>query len=89
MEVTRTKMSSSRDEFRAKQLSAQQMLRGDLDGQDLDEYVEKRVLLTRLEDAQKWARKNVIWPLGFGIACCAIEMLTVIGSPRNRSEVHT
>ncbi len=83
MEVTRTKVSTSRDEFRAKQLSAQQMLRGDLDGQDLDEYVEKRVLLTKLEDAQNWARKNAIWPLGFGLACCAIEMITVIGSPRN------
>jgi NADH-quinone oxidoreductase subunit B len=83
MEVTRTKMPASKEEFRAKQLSAQQMLRGDLDGVDLDEYVEKRVLLTRLEDAQNWARKNAIWPLGFGLACCAIEMITVIGSPRN------
>ena len=26
--------------------------------------MEKRVLLTRLEDAQNWARKNAIWPLG-------------------------
>ena len=83
MEVTRTKMSSSKEEFRAKQLSAQEMLRGNLDGQDLEDYVEKRVLLTKLEDAQNWARKNAIWPLGFGLACCAIEMITVIGSPRN------
>ena len=83
MEVTRTKMSTSKEEFRAKQLSAQQMLRGDLDGQGLEEYVEERLLLTKLEDAQNWARKNAIWPLGFGLACCAIEMITVIGSPRN------
>ncbi len=83
MEVTRTKMSSSKEELRARQLSAQQMLRGDLDDQDLEEYVEKRLLLTKLEDAQNWARKNAIWPLGFGLACCAIEMITVIGSPRN------
>ena len=83
MEVTRTKMPSSKEELRARQLSAQQMLRGDLDGQDLEQYVEKRLLLTRLEDAQNWARKNAIWPLGFGLACCAIEMITVIGSPRN------
>ena len=83
MEVTRTKMSSSKEELRAKQLSAQEMLRGNLDGQDLEDYVEKRVLLTKLEDAQNWARKNAIWPLGFGLACCAIEMITVIGSPRN------
>ena len=59
------------------------MLRGDLDGTDLDEYVEQRLLLTKFEDAQNWARRNALWPLGFGLACCAIEMITVIGSPRN------
>jgi NADH-quinone oxidoreductase subunit B len=83
MEVVRSKPDDPRDDFRARQLSAQQMLRGDLDGQGLEDYVEKRVLLTKLEEAQSWARKNAIWPLGFGLACCAIEMITVIGSPRN------
>jgi len=58
-------------------------LRGDLEGDDLQEYVEERLLLTKFEDAQNWARRNAIWPLGFGLACCAIEMITVIGSPRN------
>ena len=83
MEVTRTKVPSSPDDFRAKQLSAQQMLRGDLDGRALEEYVEDRVMLTTFEKAQNWARRNACWPLGFGLACCAIEMITVIGSPRN------
>ncbi|MDQ3719829.1 MAG: NADH-quinone oxidoreductase subunit B [Actinomycetota bacterium] len=59
------------------------MLRGDLEGEDLEAYVEERVLLTKFADAQNWARKNAMWPLGFGLACCAIEMITVIGSPRN------
>jgi NADH-quinone oxidoreductase subunit B len=59
------------------------MLRGDLDGRALEEYVEDRVMLTTLEKAQNWARRNACWPLGFGLACCAIEMITVIGSPRN------
>ena len=81
MEVTRTKISDP--DFRARQLSAQQMLRGDLDGKALEEYVEERVMLTTLEKAQNWARRNACWPLGFGLACCAIEMITVIGSPRN------
>ncbi|HZI92093.1 MAG TPA: NADH-quinone oxidoreductase subunit B family protein [Thermoleophilaceae bacterium] len=80
MEVTRSKPT---DDFRVKQLRAQQMLRGDLEGDDLQEYVEERLLLTKFEDAQNWARRNAIWPLGFGLACCAIEMITVIGSPRN------
>ena len=85
MEITRTKVDpiESPEAFRAKQLSAQQMLRGDLDGRALDEYVEERVMLTTLEKAQNWARRNACWPLGFGLACCAIEMITVIGSPRN------
>jgi len=85
VEITRTKVDpiESPEAFRAKQLSAQQMLRGDLDGRALDEYVEERVMLTTLEKAQNWARRNACWPLGFGLACCAIEMITVIGSPRN------
>ena len=84
MEITRTKLGDGDgDDFRSRQLNAQQMLRGDLEGPDLDEYVEKRLLLTKFEDAQNWARRNAVWPLGFGLACCAIEMITVIGSPRN------
>jgi len=83
MEVTRSKVPGSGAELRVKQRRAQQLLRGELEGEDLDEYVESRLLLTKFEDAQNWARKNAIWPLGFGLACCAIEMITVIGSPRN------
>jgi NADH-quinone oxidoreductase subunit B len=85
VEITRTPAAplESPEAFRAKQLSAQQMLRGDLDGRALEEYVEERVMLTTLEKAQNWARRNACWPLGFGLACCAIEMITVIGSPRN------
>jgi NADH-quinone oxidoreductase subunit B len=82
VEVTRTKVERPED-FRARQLSAQQMLRGDIEGDDLERYVEDRVMLTTLEKAQNWARRNACWPLGFGLACCAIEMITVIGSPRN------
>jgi len=70
-------------DLRVNQLRAQQLLRGELEGRDLKEYVEERVLLTKLDQAQAWARKNAIWPLGFGLACCAIEMITAIGSPRN------
>ena len=77
MEVTRQKLDG---DFRVRQLRAQQMLRGDLEGRDLEEYVEERVILTRLEDAQNWARKNAIWPLGFGLACCAIEMMAAVNA---------
>ena len=80
MEVTRGPVPG---DLRINQLRARQMLRGELEGEDLDKYVEERVLLTTLEKAQNWARANAIFPLGFGLACCAIEMITIIGSPRN------
>jgi NADH-quinone oxidoreductase subunit B len=80
VEVIRSKAS---EDMRIRGLRARQMLRGDIEGDDLEKYVEERVLLTRLETAQNWARKNALFPLGFGLACCAIEMITVIGSPRN------
>ncbi len=82
MEVTRTKAKAP-DDMRIRGLRAQQMLRGYIEGDDLEKYVEERMLLTKLETAQNWARKNALFPLGFGLACCAIEMITVIGSPRN------
>jgi NADH-quinone oxidoreductase subunit B len=82
LEVVRHRVDRPED-FRARQLRAQQMLRGDLEGKDLEEYVRERLVLTTLDRAQSWARRNAVWPLGFGLACCAIEMITVIGSPRN------
>jgi NADH-quinone oxidoreductase subunit B len=82
VEVTRQKVERPED-FRSRQLTAQQMLKGELEGRDLDEYVEQRLLLTTLERAQNWARANAPWPLTFGLACCAIEMISVVGSPRN------
>ena len=76
-------MTRQKADLRVRQLRAQQMLRGELDPEELERYVEERLILTRFEEAQNWARKNAMWPLGFGLACCAIEMITVIGSPRN------
>jgi NADH-quinone oxidoreductase subunit B len=84
MDVIRQRMDEGNGgtDFRVRQLRARQMLRGDIEGEDLEKYVEERVLLTRMEKAQNWARANAIFPLGFGLACCAIEMISVIGSPR-------
>ena len=56
------------------------MLRGDLEGPDLDEYVESRVLTTTLERAQNWARGNSLFPATFGLACCAIEMMSMVSA---------
>lgn len=41
---------------------------------------EMGAITTRLEDALTWGRSNSIWPLTFGLACCAIEMMAVQAS---------
>jgi NADH-quinone oxidoreductase subunit B len=47
------------------------------------EELEKGVLFTRFESVASWAvnqaRANAIWPLSFGLACCAIEMMATLG----------
>jgi len=37
---------------------------------------ETGVVTTTLESVVNWSRKNSVWPLLFGLACCAIEMIT-------------
>ncbi len=37
-------------------------------------------VFTTLDRAVNWARKNSIWPMSFGLACCAIEMMSMSAS---------
>ncbi len=69
MEIER----ETRETMRSRQLSARDMLRGDLEGEELERYVEERVVMTRLEEMLNWSRANSLFPLSFGLACCAIE----------------
>jgi NADH-quinone oxidoreductase subunit B len=69
---------SSPEEFRLRQLRARDMLRGDLEGADLESHVEERVLATTFDRAIAWARSNALWPATFGLACCAIEMMSIV-----------
>ena len=39
------------------------------------EAVDKFLITTRLEYVFNWARKSSLWPVTFGLACCAIEMM--------------
>lgn len=37
-------------------------------------------LLTSIQELAKWGRKNSLWPMPFGTACCAIEMMSALAS---------
>ena len=44
----------------------------------VDEKIEGRdVIVTRLDAAIDWARRNSCWPMPMGLACCAIELMAV------------
>jgi NADH-quinone oxidoreductase subunit B len=78
MELKREPVDPS--DLRIRQLRARDMLRDDLDAAELERYVEERVVTTTLERAVSWARGNSFFPLTFGLACCAIEMMSIVAS---------
>jgi NADH-quinone oxidoreductase subunit B len=43
--------------------------------EEIEEDVERGILLTTLDRAVSWARTQSMWPATFGLACCAIEMM--------------
>ena len=48
--------------------------------QDLKTELSKHgIFATSFEELYNWGRKNSVWPLTFGIACCAIEMMAFAG----------
>lgn len=46
----------------------------------LGQIIGNNILLTTIEQAINWSRKSSLWPLGFGLACCAIEMMSTSAS---------
>jgi NADH-quinone oxidoreductase subunit B len=38
------------------------------------------IIFTQLDKAVNWARKSSLWPMSFGLACCAIEMMSMSAS---------
>jgi NADH-quinone oxidoreductase subunit B len=44
--------------------------------------LEDIVMTTTVDKAIAWASSNSVWPFGFGLACCAMEMIAMITSAR-------
>jgi NADH-quinone oxidoreductase subunit B len=76
MEIVKREKS----DFRSRGLDSQAMLRGELEGEDLERYVQERIITTTLEKAVDWARGNAMFPATFGLACCAIEMMSIVAA---------
>lgn len=45
-----------------------------------DSKIEGNVIITRLDSAINWMRKNSLWPMPMGLACCAIELMATASS---------
>jgi NADH-quinone oxidoreductase subunit B len=42
--------------------------------------LEQRLMLTTVEKAVAWAQSSSVWPDTFGLACCAIEMMSIVSA---------
>ncbi len=45
----------------------------------LEEKIPDGIILTTAEKVINWGRTKSMWPFGFGLACCAIEMISSFG----------
>jgi NADH-quinone oxidoreductase subunit B len=41
----------------------------------LDPELQQSVILTKVQWVKDWGRRNALWPMAFGLACCAMEMM--------------
>ena len=40
-----------------------------------DSKIEGNIIFTQIDSAMNWMRKNSLWPMPMGLACCAIELM--------------
>ena len=45
-----------------------------------DSKIEGNIIFTQLDAAMNWMRKNSLWPMPMGLACCAIELMATASS---------
>jgi len=46
----------------------------------LERQLDANIMTTNLDALVGWARKSSLWPMTFGLACCAIEMIASVSS---------
>ncbi len=46
----------------------------------IEDRFEKNILTTSYDLVFNWARRSSLWPMQFGLACCAIEMMATLDS---------
>ncbi len=44
----------------------------------IEDRFDKNILTTTYDKIFNWARRSSLWPMQFGLACCAIEMMAVV-----------
>ncbi len=49
-------------------------------GYDIPPEIQGQVTVTTLDKIYNWSRERSIWPMMFGLACCAIEMIAAAAS---------
>ena len=47
-------------------------------GTGFEKVLENKLVTTTVDWVLRWARKNSLWPMPFGTACCAIEMMATL-----------
>lgn len=46
----------------------------------IEALMGESIITTRVDDVLNWGRKNSLWPMPFGTACCAIEFMGTVSS---------
>lgn len=60
--------------------SSQEPPRKDLVNENPDPMTKENVFMTSVDAALNWTRQASVWPLTFGLACCAIEMMATLAA---------
>ncbi|HEY7545953.1 MAG TPA: NADH-quinone oxidoreductase subunit NuoB, partial [Blastocatellia bacterium] len=46
----------------------------------IETVLGENIITTKLTEIANWARKNSLWPMPFGTACCAIEYMSIVSA---------